>query len=364
METLHKKRVAILSPALDAVSGFSTHVNMLFDSPLQRDFDLIHFQVGSEGRRETVWQKLWRAISSPAALALFLVRRRPDIVHINTCLAPKAYWRDLAYFLVARVMGRRIVNQIHGGALPQEFFRGKRLPTWLLKRVLLASHVVTVLSTDELIAYQQFDSRINVHLVPNAIQAGGDLFGARSFNTNEPLRLLYVGRLIRSKGLFETIDALTRLTRDGREYVLRIAGDGTDGEKLRAAVHGSALDNSVEFLGPVFGLAKDRLWLESDVFVFPTYHTEGLPYAILEAMAAGCVPVTCRVAAIPDVITDGVDGLLIPQKDADALADALIRLDIDRPSLVRMAKAGRKRVEQNYTTERLAGDFSRLYTSA
>jgi len=52
----------------------------------------------------------------------------------------------------------------------------------------------------------------------------------------------------------------------------------------------------------------------SDIFVFPTFHREGLPYALLEAMAAGAVPITTRVGAIPDVMQDGGDGLLMKQR--------------------------------------------------
>jgi len=97
------------------------------------------------------------------------------------------------------------------------------------------------------------------------------------------------------------------------------------------------------------------------VFSFPTYHREGLPYALLEAMAAGAVPVTTRVAAIPDVMQDGVHGLLVKPRDAAGLARALARLDDDRAGLAGMAEAGRARVLEAYTVDRLADDFQRLY---
>jgi glycosyltransferase involved in cell wall biosynthesis len=88
---------------------------------------------------------------------------------------------------------------------------------------------------------------------------------------------------------------------------------------------------------------------------------EGLPYSLLEAMAAGCVPVTTPLAAIPDVIRDREHGLLVPAKDPGAIARAVAHLDDDRGELMRMASASRLRVLERYTLKRLADDFHRLY---
>ncbi len=356
------KKIALFSPSLQAVSGVSTHVRMLFASDLARDFELYHFQVGSEGRREGALQRLLRYAFSPLQLALFLLRTRTDVVHMNTSLEPKAYWRDLAYLAVSKLLGRQVVNQIHGGAMPEDFFAGNLLLTGLLRRFFLWSNVVTVLSNMELAAYQAFDRRINVHLVPNAIEPAGLVDQERRYNTDRALRLVYVGRLVRAKGLFEVIEALAQMKRAGREFHLSIAGGGSDRDELVAATEKAGLVDRVTFLGSVFDANKHRLWLASDLFVFPT-HAEGLPYSLLEAMAAGCVPITTPVAAIPDVMRDGEHGLFVAPKDAQALASAVAALDDDRERMVRMAEAARRRVAEYYTVRRLADDVRRLYQS-
>lgn len=363
MDKKTKPRVVLFGPSLTAVSGVSTHVNMLIASDLARSFDLMHFQVGSEGRHETRLQKLVRFLISPFHLTLFLIRYRPAIVHMNTSLDQKAYWRDLVYLLVAKLLGRRVVNQIHGGPFPRDFFPDNVLLTWILKRMLLLSDAVTVLSSSELIAYQAFDNRINVHLVPNAINPAGLIDHPRMLNRDGPLRLVYVGRLVSAKGLFDAIDALHLLSKQGRIFTFVIAGGGADEARLQQTVRQSGLAHCVRFLGGVFNEAKKRLWLDSDVFVFPSYF-EGLPYSLLESMAAGCVPITTRVAAIPDVIQDGIQGLFVPIKDAQALASAIARLDDDREQLVKMAGNCRKRIAEQYTVNRLAADFEAIYRNA
>lgn len=356
-----RRKIVVFGPSLDAVSGVSTHVRMLFASDLARDYDLLHFQVGSEGRRENALRKAMRFAYSPFQLAFFLLRTGAEAVHMNVSLEPKSYWRDLVYSIVARLLGRRVVNQIHGGAMPQDFFRGNAFLTWLLRRFLVSSDVVTVLSSAELAAYRAFDSRINVHLTPNAIDPAGLADQMRRFNSDGPLKLVYVGRLVRSKGLFEIIDALVELKRAGRQFRFYVAGGGPDQDELMGAVKQAGLEDRVRFLGGVFAEEKYRLWLDSDLFVFPTFHSEGLPYSLLEAMAAGCVPVTTSVAAIPDVMRDREHGLFVPVKDAGALAIAVAALDDDRERLIRMAEAARRRVLERYTLARLADDFRRLY---
>lgn len=354
---------AVLGPAFVAVSGVTTHLNQLFGSALAQEFKLLHFQVGSEGRRESPWQKPLRFVFSPASFFFFLLRLGPAIVHLNSSLEQKSYWRDLAYLLVARLLGRRVVYQVHGGALPEEFFPGRRLLTGVLRWSLGLPDAVVLLAQAELDAYRRFLPGQRLDVVANAIRPEALLGRGLDGTRQGPLRLAYLGRLAENKGIFEAVEALAVLLGEGRDLRLVMAGGGPDGGRLREHVAALGLTGRVEFSGPVFDAAKDRLWCEADVFVFPTFHREGLPYALLEAMAAGAVPVTTRVGAIPDVMQDGLHGRFVEPRDAAGLARAIARLDDDREGLARMARAGRARVLEHYTVARLEADFSRIYRS-
>ena len=356
--------IVILSPSLRAVSGISTHVNLLNQSTLASEYELVHFNVGREGRTESSAQRFVRLLQSPFHLAWLIVRFRPAVVHINTAMDPKGYWRDMWYVAVSRLLRRKVLFQIHGGSLPEEFFGKSRLLRSLLRRVLRASHALVLLSQVEYDAYKAFVPGARVELVPNAIAPEG-LLGADTAKATrgKPLHLAYVGRLVATKGVLEAIEA-TRILRDrGVAVHLSIAGSGPFEGKLREAVAEAGLSDRVTFRGPLFGEEKNLLWREADLFAFPTYHKEGLPYALLEAMAAAAVPVTNPVGAIPDVMRHGVHGLFVPPRDPQALADTLARLDADRAQLARMAAAGRQRVLENYSIARLASDFRRLYAT-
>jgi glycosyltransferase involved in cell wall biosynthesis len=357
---MKQKKILLLGPSMNAVSGVSTHLNQLFNSELTVQFKLLHFHVGSEGREETGVQKFFRFAFSPLAFLAFLLWHRPAIVHLNTSLEPKSYWRDIAYLLIARLLRQKVIYQVHGGALPEEFFPDSRLLTNLLYWVLNQPDVVVLLAQVELNAYRRFLPDQRLEVVPNAIDA---LVANSSIRKQTGiLHLVYLGRIVANKGIFEIVEALALLTKQGRKIRLSIGGNGQDTERLRIKVNALGLDEQVTFMGSVFGVEKNRLWCAGHVFVFPTYH-EGLPYALLEAMAAGAVPITTRVGAIPDVLQDGIHGLFVEPKNIADLASAIARLDDDRVLLARMAEAGQQRILEYYTVARLANDFARIYES-
>ncbi len=355
-----KPLVMILGPSLDAVSGVTTHLRELMQAPLLGDVEFVHFQVGSEGRREGPVARALRLAVSPFSLFSAILRRRPRIVHINTSFDPKAYWRDVVYLMVARLAGCRVVYQVHGGARPQHFFRGRRLLESLLRRVMQSADAVVVLSDGEAADFRSFSPGARLRAIPNAVDAPALAFPLREVNRDAPLRLVYLGRLAREKGLREVVEAAATLASHGVDFELHVAGSGADEGAMRGWAEAAGLKARIAWHGPLSGAAKVRFWRSGDVFVFPS-HAEGLPYAVLEAMAAGAVPVASRVGAIPEVLEDGVHGLLVAPRDPAAVASAILRLHGDRDTLGAMQRAGQQRVLGAFSSTRLAADFRELY---
>ncbi len=355
-------RILLLGPDRSAISGVSTHVNALLGSSLARTFHLEHFRVGREGRAEGPVARGLRFAGSPVMLLAGVMLGRIDIVHLNTSLNRRAYWRDLAYLLLARLAGARVVYQVHGGAMPCAFAGDNRLLEAILKRTLELPDLVVVLAQSEYAAYREFVPRQRVVVVPNAIDVA-QFPTTRRFprpDDGAPLRLVYIGRLSREKGLHEAIDAVLLARHQGIYSTFVIAGSGDDEPALREHVSRLGLADAVQFPGPQFGTDKTALLQRSDVLLMPTY-AEGLPYALLEAMAAGVPAITTPVGAIPDVMTDGIHGVLVSPRDPAAIAAAIVRLAQNPEMLSRMSGASRRRIAERYSLERLALDFSRLY---
>jgi glycosyltransferase involved in cell wall biosynthesis len=352
--------VLLLGPARSAVSGVATHLNQLFESALSRRFRLVQFQVGSEGRTPGLLRTLVRLAISPFALTASLVRFRPHIVHINTSLQPKSYWRDIVYLALAKAVRRKVVYQVHGGALPGDFFAGNRVLTALLRRVLSWPDAVVLLAQSEMTAYAEFAPRARLFRIANAVSPGEAEMRAELNEEHQPLRIVYMGRLAADKGVLETIEAARILRDRGIDVSLTIAGSGSAEDEIAQAIAVKRLSDRVALVGAVFGPAKQQLWRQADALALPTAR-EGLPYALLEAMAASVVPVVSPVGAIPDVVQNEVNGLLVPARDALALANALERLANDRRLLHSLALAARLRVVNHYSLVRMAEEFDALY---
>ena len=358
---MNRPVVLILGPDRAAMSGVSTHVNLLMGSALDGDFELVHFQVGSEGRREGRLAKLARLMASPFALFATILFRHVNVVHINTSLNNKAYFRDLMYLAVAKLLRARVVYQVHGGKLPMNFFDARPLPTRFLRWTLTLPDLIVLLGSGELEAYQLFVPEQDVVTIPNGIDCAPFLTIPVVHSQAEyPLRLIYIGRLDRAKGLYETFQALRLAQELGVDARLTVGGGGPEEERLKRYAQALGIAAKVTFAGPVFGEDKVRLLAGADLMVLASY-SEGLPYALLEAMAGGIPVIATPVGAIPDVVTDGMHGLLVPPRDGKAIAEALVALARDREKISWMSRACRRRVCAAFSIERVAEEFATYY---
>jgi glycosyltransferase involved in cell wall biosynthesis len=174
-----------------------------------------------------------------------------------------------------------------------------------------------------------------------------------------PLRLIFAGRLEHGqKGVLDLPSIAAQLRDKSVAATWTIVGDGPDGARLRAAWPASP---SVRYLGSLTNAETiDRL-ADHDVFVLPT-RVEGLPVALLEAMGSGVVPVVSDIdSGVPDIVTAEATGLLPQVGDVTGFADAIARLDGDRPLLERLSAAARRTVEERFDVRDRVADYQALY---
>ncbi len=172
-----------------------------------------------------------------------------------------------------------------------------------------------------------------------------------------------VGRLVEKKGFAHLIDALG----DASNLHLAIVGDGDLRSDLLARAQTARV--SVTLAGRFSRLETAEALTAADIVAVPSVvdskgNVDGLPNALLEAMAAGRPIVASRVAGIPDVVTDGIEGLLVPPKDAPALRSALLRLAKDTSLREALGSNARLRVERDLTWERVASTLEECYVQA
>ena len=181
------------------------------------------------------------------------------------------------------------------------------------------------------------------------------------------VRLLTVGRLVDKKGMPVAIGALRRCLRARPNVAeLRVIGAGPKEGDLRQLVGNLRLEHHVKFLGEKTQEEVADEMARSHLFVLPCqqawdYDREGIPNAIMEAMASGLPVLSTRHAGIPECVEHGKTGLLVPEKDVDALADAMMEL-IDAPDRWKvMGRAGRRRIETEFNAKRQAERLVDIY---
>jgi glycosyltransferase involved in cell wall biosynthesis len=168
--------------------------------------------------------------------------------------------------------------------------------------------------------------------------------------------LICVGRLAPVKAQHVLLGAVSRLVRDGYRVRLRLVGDGPERGLLEARAVELGIESSVVFEGWRNQDAVLALYHQADIFVLASF-AEGVPVVLMEAMAMEIPCVATWVAGIPELITDGAQGLLVAPSDEEGLARAIARL-LDDPELRRrLGQAGRARVLEQYD---LDTNFSRM----
>ena len=177
-----------------------------------------------------------------------------------------------------------------------------------------------------------------------------------------PVRLLFVGRLVRQKGLDVLFRSLAGLPPPANA-VLDVVGDGPELPALRELGDRLGLTDTVRFRGWCARDALPEYYRCADVFVLAS-RDEGMPNVLLEAMASGLPVVATEVAGIDELLQEGVGGVLVPTEDPDALRDRLAELIADPALRAQLGAAGRELAERKYSWRRSAEAYLRLVEEA
>ena len=182
---------------------------------------------------------------------------------------------------------------------------------------------------------------------------------ALSFANRAP-GIVMVARLSKQKDHATLLHALALLAKRGITPALHLAGGGKSRhrEPLVALAATLGLADQVKFLGVIRDVPE--LLMQNQISVLSTHH-EGMPLALIEAMAAGCAVIGSDVPGVREIIDDGVDGILVGAKNASTLADALERLLRDPAYAEKLSSAGREKALREYTRERMNQAYEKLF---
>ncbi|HEY0590232.1 MAG TPA: glycosyltransferase family 4 protein [Thermoanaerobaculia bacterium] len=301
-------------------------------------------------------------------LAAIVRERRIELIHAHLTYA--STWGAM----VARRTGVPLVATLHTLPVRGRLFSRDRvrqsIMAFLLRR--RASRVIAV-SGDQARAWirRRLLPETLIAVVPNGVELPSEngRFAATTSPSQTPgagwganALVLGTAAVLRDgKGIDVLLRAFARVVREAHDITLKIAGDGPLRRHLEREGGRLGLGSHVHWLG--YRDDVPSLVRTFDVFVHPALF-DALPTAVLEAMAAGVPVVASATGGIPEIITDGENGLLVPPGDEEALAGAIHRLLRHRTMLRELGAAGRARVEAEFSAERWVERLEAIYREA
>lgn len=359
-------RVALVSPYdMDAPGGVQQHVANLA-SELRRLGDEV--TVVAPGRRsrggvQGVGPSVRVSFNdsvAPVGLRPDLVGRtrralealQPDVVHVHEPIVP---WVSL---VATTSSPAPVVATFHAWS---DRDRAYRLASRLLRPALARIDAHLAVSPAAAAYHGTVLGRPpeSFTIVPNGVDVARFRDATPFPQMREQPSLLFVGRLEPRKGLDQLLHAMTHLKTTRPDLRLYVVGDGPDRDRCQQLLP-ARLRSDVVFLGRVEADELPRFYASCDLFVAPALGGESFGIVLIEAMAAGCPVVASDIPGYASVVTDGVDGRLVPPRDPTALA-AAIGLLLDHPSLARALADTASRTVDRYDWSAVAQQVRAVY---
>jgi len=349
-------------PLPPAIGGMSTVINDISQSSLAKKIDLVLLNTA---KTTTDGRSLWTAVMTRITLLLkcarLLRQNKNSILHIHTC-SGFTYFLDGSILIIGKLLGVPVILHVHGGRF-DSFLQelpaiGSLIAKWLARQ---ATSVV-VLSDSWQTTLSPLLPKANIEIIENGVPLLNREY--ISYKKKDCVQILFLGNLSKNKGVWDLLEAAELVS---QKFHLVYAGGESETElgiaqQLQAHADKGSLKNKYTWLGPVHAEAKNTLFLETDIFILPSY-IEGLPISLLEAMCASLPVIVTPVGGIPSVVTNEVEGFIVTPGDIKGLASAIDKLVSNSSLRTDMGLKAFKRCSEKYNIERVADRYMDLYQS-
>lgn len=345
------RHVVMLGTAPETRGGVAAVIQAYRAAGLFERWPVEYVATHADGGRAA---KALAAVRGLRRFAALLAARGRVLVHVH-CASRASFWRKCVFMAIAHGARCPVILHLHGGGFAR-FYAEQCGPLRrrIVRHFLRRAACVVVLSERWRHWVAGASGHPDIVCIPNPVRVESAPPRAAHRNT-----VLFLGRIGAAKGIAELIEALAGLRSHLADAELVCAGAGDTEAAARHAERLGVAD-AVFFPGWL-DAGQKRAWLRrARVFALPS-HAEGQPVSLLEAMAAGVPVVATAVGGIPDVVTDGINGLLVPPRDSAALERALRRTLGDPRLAAALGAAGRETVRVHYSPERVLAQLDELY---
>jgi glycosyltransferase involved in cell wall biosynthesis len=350
------KFIVMLGTSPEARGGIATVVKNYQESGLLAEWGVqyitTHVQASLLTKLHVAFKALFRLVG-------MLLRNRVALVHVHMSVRGSTR-RKLFYALLAMLYRVPVLLHIHVGSYARFFTHDcGNIERWLIRFLLRHASRVIVLSAACCSDIRSIEPDAKTVVLWNTVPLPDLENRAVLQGASHAIGILFLGLVGQSKGVFDLIHA-TSLLRGN--FLLTICGEG-EIDIARKLVTSLGLEGKVVFPGWVRGNEKDELFARTRIFVLPSYD-EGVPIVVLEAMSWAVPVVATLVGGTPEIVSHGIEGLLVTPGNIQELALALEQLLADPERCQKMGAAGRVRVERDFCAKVIYPQLEKLWLEA
>lgn len=302
-----------------------------------------------------------------------ITRKRPDLCYLAITTTGKAFFRDLLIVALLKSCRIKCIYHLHNKGVSRH--QNNAIYRTCYNFVFRNAEVI-LLSRHLYPDIQAFVPVAKIHICPNGIpdqfstdkiqvplQKTNNAAKKKEYNSKKNIQILFLSNLIKSKGIFNLLEAFELLKKRSIKFeAVFIGGEGdVTASQFNEQIRQKGLNQLVYYQGKKYREEKRIFFLKADIFAFPTY-SECFPLVLLEAMSYFLPVVTTNEGGIPDIVEDGVTGILLTENNVEALAHNLEKLIQDAGLRQQMGAAGRKKYEQEFTLEIFENRLARILT--
>ena len=326
--------LALISRVRHGQGGVASYFRCLEDQLGRR---VRYLSIGGDRVARTIVQRLWLLARDYRQLHEEMANKDLRVVHLNPSMVWKSFVREAVHLAACRAAGKKVLIFWHGW--DWKFAQRLRRGPWhmIFARTYAHADCHMVLASGFRDHLRKLGCLGPVVLESTAVSEEIMRPAHRApRREGEPLRLLFLSRVEKTKGIYIAIDAAADLRRAGHAVQLTIAGDGSERIAAEQYVLRRRLEG-INFVGYVQGPTKAQIFANADVYLFPSNHGEGMPLSVIEAMAAG-LPVICtRAGGLDDFFADQAMGYSVGEPSTAALVS---RIDMIRRDPARAGAMG------------------------
>jgi glycosyltransferase involved in cell wall biosynthesis len=302
--------------------------------------------------------KLFRYLTVITKIVKNIVTNRPELCCMAITASGTAFYKDALVVMILKLFRIRLVYHFHNKGV--DYSRNSGFKNFLYSFVFNNIEAI-LLSKNLYYDVEHFIPESKIYICPNGISETKTLTKVIARKQEEFVSILFLSNLIESKGVFYLLDACFILKKKGINFKCNfIGGEGNITlNKFNEYVTKLGLLDNIIYLGKKYGEEKNKAFLESEIFVLPTYD-DCFPLVLLEAMSYSLPIISTFEGGIPDIVDKGKNGFLVPQKDSQSLADVLEILIQNEQLRSKMGKEGREKYEQEFTLEKFEERFTEI----